>query len=59
MINAAKCTAKAREWAAKAERALDGPFKARLERIARYWAMLAVSVATDEGLEAQRRGQVR
>jgi len=55
MIDSAKCRARANEWAAKAEKAMEGPFKSRLERIARNWTALGAALATEEAREAHRR----
>jgi hypothetical protein len=55
MINAARCRAKAEEWADRAERASDGAFKRRHERIARNWTALARVAEADEASEARRR----
>jgi hypothetical protein len=55
MISSARARAKAAEWAARADSALEGIFKRRLERIARNWAALAVITEADGALEAHRR----
>jgi hypothetical protein len=52
MITAATSLARARDWSARAERAPQGEFRERLERIARSWAALAAM--TDRGAGEMR-----
>jgi hypothetical protein len=57
MMSAADLRIRATDWAARAERAIDGKFKLRLERIARNWASLAATADVDEAYERRRRGR--
>jgi hypothetical protein len=51
MLSAAQCREKAAAWSLRAEKAPEGKFRARLERIARNWAELAKTAEAAEALE--------
>jgi hypothetical protein len=54
MISSMRSQAKADEWTARADQAPVGPFKLRLERIARNWTALAATALADENRERRR-----